>query len=300
MQLESVSCNLCGKKLARLIAVENDYQIVRCLSCGLNYLNPRPKQVEQEAMIDSQQFQDMNDDVIVDMTEHLKGTRGLLLMAKHRMDIIENYSEVGSLLDVGCGIGHLVKVARDRGWKAIGVEPSADRAAFGRQTFDIPIVESSLEDFSSSQTFQVISLFNVLSHLRNPLEALKNLVNNLDPDGIMVLRTGNKGEIATAEQAAMWKDPWGAPDHLYWFSDQSIRKLCERLGLTILAQKSSSRMEIALRRGNLAKPGGAPFWIKTIFYYLPILPKIALPIYNRTLGKKDQSRSNLYILKKSD
>ncbi len=300
MELESVSCNLCGKSHSTPVAEENGYQIVRCSSCGLNYLNPRPQQQEQEAMIDSQQFQSLNEEVIVDMTEHLKGTKGLLMMAKRRMDIIETHSEGGSLLDVGCGIGHLVKVARDRGWKATGVEPSAERASFGRKTFDIPIVESSLEDFNSSQTFQVISLFNVLSHLRNPLRALENLVNNLDPDGIMVIRTGNRGEISSPDEAAMWKDPWGVPDHLYWFSDQSIKKLCELLDLNIVAKKSSSRMEIALRKGNLAKPGGAPFWIKKIFYYVPLLPAIALFLYNHTIGKNDQSRSNLYVLKKSN
>lgn len=297
-ELENVCCTLCGKENSFVLVKSNGYNIVRCDDCGINYVNPRPKSEVLSDMVDEQTFKDTNNKVAVNAKNHTASAKGLLLVAQEELEHIHQYKKSGRLLDVGCGIGHLVKTARDSGWDAFGIEPSKERVEFGKEYFNIPIKKSTLEEYvpDVNEKYDVICMYNALSHLRDPLVCFQNISQMLVSDGLLVMRSGNKGDVTSAEQAKFWLDPWDAPNHLYWFSQKSVHLLAEKFDLKIISTLEKTYMEIAMSKSHLAKPGGAPMWIKRLFYSIPLLPRFFLILYNFTKGKKDQSRSVLYFL----
>ncbi|MBL7183339.1 MAG: class I SAM-dependent methyltransferase [Anaerolineae bacterium] len=77
------------------------------------------------------------------------------------------------LLDVGCHIGVFLGIAQERGWAAWGIEPSrwAAREARGR---GLQVIEGTLDDVHlAGESFDVITLWDVIEHLTDPLRELR-------------------------------------------------------------------------------------------------------------------------------
>ena len=74
-------------------------------------------------------------------------------------------------MDVGCCRGFLVNAARNRGFKAYGIDLNEKDIKEGIKDYGIDIKKSFLEDYSEYE-FDVITSFNVLEHVSNPLNML--------------------------------------------------------------------------------------------------------------------------------
>jgi SAM-dependent methyltransferase len=93
----------------------------------------------------------------------------------------------GRVLDVGCGFGHFVRWAALAGWDAWGYDPddwsrSLSVAAEGR-------IVASLDDLSGP--FDVITMWDVLEHVSEPVELARSVAELLTPDGRIVICSPN-------------------------------------------------------------------------------------------------------------
>jgi SAM-dependent methyltransferase len=98
------------------------------------------------------------------------------------------------LLEIGCGFGFGLDVARRAlGWEVQGYDPSPFAAA-GGEALGLPIVSgyfnSGLEE---PGTRDVVLASEVLEHLSNPVDFLRSLRTALRPGGVLVLTTPNLG-----------------------------------------------------------------------------------------------------------
>ena len=98
----------------------------------------------------------------------------------------------GRLLDVGCGAGHFLALARDVGWEVAGVDPSAEACAVASQLYGLEVRNAPLEKADLPEAaFQVITLINVLDQAPNPLGLLMAAHRVLRPGGVLVIRVPN-------------------------------------------------------------------------------------------------------------
>jgi len=96
------------------------------------------------------------------------------------------------ILDVGCGQGHFLKLAKDSGWKVEGAELAKSACEYARQKFGIEIKNKDLKEaLFPDAYFDVVTLWNVLDHLLDPLDTLKEIYRILKPEGILVIRVPN-------------------------------------------------------------------------------------------------------------
>lgn len=107
------------------------------------------------------------------------------------MDIIEREKSPGTLLDVGCGCGFLLKEARDRGWCVMGVDPSAKSMDLAENLVGQRLFRGMLRDFSEGSTYDAVTFINVLDHCASPWEDIRYVRNLLKEDGILFLRFPN-------------------------------------------------------------------------------------------------------------
>jgi 2-polyprenyl-3-methyl-5-hydroxy-6-metoxy-1,4-benzoquinol methylase len=131
----------------------------------------------------------------------------------------------GSLLDVGCGSGSFVDVAAVRGWRAVGIDPAARS---GRTTSGAEIVNGTLDGLSGQQ-FDVVSLWDVIEHVEEPLALLAAAKRHLRADGFLLLETGNYQSAGRILGGEHWWDY--QVDHRWYFGTKTLFALLQQVGL---------------------------------------------------------------------
>ena len=141
----------------------------------------------------------------------------------------------GHVLELGSAHGGFVALLRWAGFDAIGLELSPWVVDFARQTLDVPMVLGPIEeqDFEEG-SFDAIALMDVLEHFPDPVGTMQRCVDLLKSDGILLIQTPRVPEDKTYEDLVASNDrsleQLKETEHLYLFSEKSIRQFFERLG----------------------------------------------------------------------
>ena len=160
-------------------------------------------------------------------------------------------SNVKSVLDIGCGFGFIGKRLKDAGAeKVIGIEASPEAAEKAREHLDkvyIGNIETMELEFNR-EAFDCIVLGDVIEHLVNPWNVIKDLIEFLDPDGSIVISLPNIGHWSVIKE--LLRGNWTYVDkgilditHLRFFTLKSARKMFEDNGFAI--DKITYRLDCA-------------------------------------------------------
>jgi 2-polyprenyl-3-methyl-5-hydroxy-6-metoxy-1,4-benzoquinol methylase len=136
------------------------------------------------------------------------------------------------LLEVGAGQGRFVVAARDAGYDAYGLEPSARAVEFAARA-GVELEHSSLETAAvGAGELDGVVLWHVLEHLENPAEALRTVGAWLRPGGLLLLGVPNLASL----QAAIGGERWlhlDVPRHRHHFTPAGLRTLLPASGFSI-------------------------------------------------------------------
>src|SRR6185295_17898748 len=202
--------------------------IVRCNRCDLVYVNPTFDEAHYKRVYVSAEYQEIVRDLGIkshDYRTRRFGQERVRLMSDQLPGMTSpNY------LDVGCSTGFVVEAARDAGWKAIGVDLNPSAIEFGRtRGLDLRAVDLEASGFEP-ESFDAVSLFDVLEHLIDPGATLQACGRLLRPGGIVFLYVPN---YDSASRLLMGKDAhfiWPT-HHLNYYTPATIRDLLRRHGL---------------------------------------------------------------------
>lgn len=245
--LEGVSCNLCGKNDAVLVyATQGSARFsfpgvlnyVKCKGCGLVYTSPRPNK-----QITEQQYEEKyhRTDLPLDTKDYL---RKILLNSLGRLKFVEKYKRNHdcefesecygrSLLDVGCCQGNFIDIARLKGWQVQGIEVSKRYSKVGVEQFKLPIFCGVLEEAIQHDDFgdfDVITSFDVIEHLRDPLGFLQLCKQLLAQNGVLIAETCNYDSLHQLVLGKKWQNDAG--QHLYLFTPRTLKELALKAGFS--------------------------------------------------------------------
>jgi SAM-dependent methyltransferase len=96
----------------------------------------------------------------------------------------------GSVLEVGSYLGAFLQAAQDHGWQARGIDVNANASEFARAR-GCAVAESSLDDYTSDQRFDVVALWNCFDQLPDPHIALEQVNALLAAGGLIAIRVPN-------------------------------------------------------------------------------------------------------------
>lgn len=153
---------------------------------------------------------------------------------KRKLKLIDSFQVSDKkLLDVGCGTGDFLKVAKDNGWDVAGIEPndSARTIANIKANQAVFNIDHLLQFEPNS--FDVITLWHVLEHLPQLENHFSILESLLKPDGRLVIAVPN----FKSHDAKYYKSFWAAydvPRHLWHFSQTAISKLAQRQNMGLV------------------------------------------------------------------
>jgi SAM-dependent methyltransferase len=142
--------------------------------------------------------------------------------ARRRIALVTKMAGMGRgrrLLDVGCGEGTFLRVARDCGWKAVGTELNPDSAR--KLGFD---VFSSLEECSHQAPFSCVTLWHSLEHMTDPPAVIAKIRLQVADDGVVLIAVPNFEGLQSKAFGESWLH-LDVPRHLYHFTATALDRM---------------------------------------------------------------------------
>ncbi|MCZ0899533.1 class I SAM-dependent methyltransferase, partial [Microcoleus sp. HI-ES] len=141
-----------------------------------------------------------------------------------------------SILEIGCANGHLLQELQADGHKVWGVEPDRQALILAQQR-GVNVFDGTAESLPpevKSRQYDIIVMNHVLEHTRDPLLALSNAMQLLVDGGKLVMEVPNNSCIGLKSSGIAWMH-LDVPRHLYFFTPQSFRAICEKVGFEIIS-----------------------------------------------------------------
>jgi SAM-dependent methyltransferase len=223
---ERIECPLCSSPRAAPLFTKQGFDFVRCVECGLVYVNP---QLRESVVLKEYEFAETSDlwfDVLMSPRQEE------LDRAKFRriLDLLEAYRGGGRILDVGCSTGLFLELARARGWTGVGIEFAPRARAYasearGLEVLDVPLARAGFEP----ETFDAVALLSVLEHTNDPRRVLRECARVLRHGGALYVIVPNVESVAcrVLRECARTFD---GRNHLVYFSGSTLTRLLDSTG----------------------------------------------------------------------
>jgi 2-polyprenyl-3-methyl-5-hydroxy-6-metoxy-1,4-benzoquinol methylase len=251
---EDISCSD-----IRLLYHLQDYDVLTCSRCGLIYVNQMFEPEKGEGIPEGY-------DAIYLPAEELFRVRSEQDLAR----IDARVPERGRLLDVGCGVGYLLRAAQAEGWQVAGLD--LDRAAVDiaqRAGLDVHWATADEMPFPEA-TFDVVTFLNVVEHLPWPHSTLTAIYRVLKPGGMLVLETPTddfplkhvarllfllSGGRITAPVRLLYSSQHTG-GHVYRYSRGTVTSLLEKFGFRVkeILPGENPPFRLYLSKRNFRKP----------------------------------------------
>ena len=134
------------------------------------------------------------------------------------------------VLDIGCGFGQALGYHANRGCEVWGVESDENiRRIADLHGFKVRVGVFKPEEFPQ-EYFDVVTMDQVIEHMKDPIGTLAGVRKVLKPDGIAILSTPNAAGWGARVFGRRWIN-WHAPYHLHFFTRRSMKFAVNRAGL---------------------------------------------------------------------
>lgn len=241
LDLTLVKCCVCEQDNATLVGKGEDFEYhtssdtflaMRCNSCGLIYLNPRPS-ISEFAKIypptyHAYNFSKKNFGFVYKIRSKLEARR----LLRH----CRNLPDDARILDVGCGDGFHLGLLRKFGkktWSLEGVDidtHAIEAATRSGLNVQLGVVE---EIDLPKESYDLVIMIMTIEHVEKPDEVLRSTYKLLRKGGRLVIVTDNTGSIDFKFFKRRYWGGYHFPRHWNLFNRHSLTKLAEKTGFEI-------------------------------------------------------------------
>jgi SAM-dependent methyltransferase len=233
-EMKEVPCPLCGNGGSTRVLQAGPWAIAQCRRCGLVYRNPRPSAGEFTPAaagdaLEAEEDRWLAERRAVNFRRFLDGLVG----------------PPGKLLDVGCGYGWFIRMAKERGWEVVGVDVSPAAVRHARERLEVDARCGELRAFRFPEgAFSLVTLWNVLEVVPDPVGLLQEVHRVLRPGATLFIRTQNCLFQRLSFLLTGWLLRGARPNrtfvfHFNSFSPAPLRLILRRTGFVALGLANS-------------------------------------------------------------
>lgn len=227
-----------------VVAEVNGLRVIECSSCGFRHLDPLPDDDERAWYYRHEYHGDGHFARVARDEDWYRARAGRLL------DGLAHTS--GTLLDVGCGDGLLLDVARERGYRVQGTEPSEEGS---RRTSARGIAVNAGDVLGApigEDAFDVVVMVNVLEHVTSPGAFVSMAALLLRSGGELAVVVPRDFSLLQQQARAVHSIPpwWVVSDHANYFTSTSLHHLLVRAGFVVTHETTSFPLESAMLGGG--------------------------------------------------
>jgi 2-polyprenyl-3-methyl-5-hydroxy-6-metoxy-1,4-benzoquinol methylase len=246
---EGAACPVCHDARSDFFAWGRDrlfrlaqgrFSLRRCLSCGSVYQDPLPKESELSAFYPELYWWEAESGPPCGGTRFLSRLEETYreFVARDHVRFLERCAGRGSsegrpLLDIGCGSGTFLSLARRRGFACCGMDASDRAAALARKQYGLDVRQGSVgAAIWEERSFDFVTMFHVLEHLADPGAGLRYARRLLKPGGSLIVQVPN----VASYQARAFRQRWygiDVPRHVVNFTPPALELLLRKTGYEI-------------------------------------------------------------------
>ena len=242
-------CRACGLNNSEFLFQVGDNRVARCPGCTHVFLDiiHTPESIRQmyetyENHGNDFYFERINEEVTNHFDSYLQTCR----------EHCKTGSRALRLLDIGCGNGALLSRAKTQGFLTEGIETCAPLADAVRKKLDCLVHTTLLSECRfSSETFDVITMYDLIEHLQDPIEDLRRVQFWLKRGGVLFVLTPNDeallrrvARLAFHASFRHIQRPMNTlyyAHHLSYFTTRSLRSLFEGIGLDVVRTETRNQ-----------------------------------------------------------
>lgn len=226
---DQFKCILCDSHNGKEFLAYKNYPLFECQDCGLVSPNIDLGLVDEEKVYDDKAtLEDVRHDVLNNY-EYRKNNYGGERL-KYILEKTNISKEEIKLLDVGCGTGFFLDHLRDKNINYKGLELADFLVEICREK-KLNVIKGDLKD-EPRASYNIITLYDVLEHLRDPIGMFKTLNDKLVMGGYVLAYTPNIHSLAFLLQKERQNNVY-AFMHLCFFDKKSLDYLAKQTGFEV-------------------------------------------------------------------
>jgi SAM-dependent methyltransferase len=230
------------------------FRVIDCTACGFAHLDPKPAPEALARFYEEIFYDEANPDYL-EKTEREAAYWNRVVFAAKEERLRSFLGGVGRILDIGCCGGFLLRYFALRGWKPLGLEPGKSAFEWATGKSRVPAIRDFFERVPEARlgVFDAVHMAFVMEHVREPNEFLAKVRRVLSPGGVLCIEVPNDfNPLQAAVTSALGKDPYWvcAPDHINYFSFDSLETLLKSAGFEILRRAATFPLELFLLMGE--------------------------------------------------
>lgn len=226
METEIVVCDYCKDEhndtfVTHRFMSKDGFDLVKCDRCGLIYVNPRPTKEELIKLYNTEQISSVGYYASTETED--------MMTFGDRLDFIRQYIKKKNpkLLDVGCNVGTLIRMAKQRCWNVQGID--INKKCINHK---LNIEEGDLITCKFDRKFDIITMIELIEHVQSPLTLLNQAYSLLHKGGILYLSTPDIGSLMAKVFRTRWT-PILPNEHMYYFTKKTLINLLKAAGFKI-------------------------------------------------------------------
>jgi 2-polyprenyl-3-methyl-5-hydroxy-6-metoxy-1,4-benzoquinol methylase len=230
--LVHVPCNLCGHEVTH--GVHNVSRLVKCVHCGLVFVNPRPPFEDLARQYEGTYFH-CPEPTFGGYEDYEADREEIVRTFRRRMKtLIPLVSPEGArLLDVGCATGIFLEVAGEAGWQGEGIDISEYALARARAKGLAVQHGSSPAAVHPAGAFDVITMWDLIEHVVDPAGLLAECHDLLRPGGALAISTPDAGSLLARVLRGNWLGFRSIDEHLTFFTRDTLTRMLEGAGFEV-------------------------------------------------------------------
>ena len=227
-------CPICGEKEGNIFVNVYGYDYIECNECGHIYLNTVIEEDNVKELYSGNGNKNLQH--MVYLNEELFNKR-VEQIAKPKVQwVLDKTKKHGLWIDIGCGTGEILFSAKEMGYGIRGIDSDEMEVEFAISKKLNVICDYITDDNAKEYVSDgnIISLFNILEHLKNPKKLIENISNNIKKGTYVVIEVPRHPSISSLnnmlfnEFACRHIYP---PDHMHIFTEESIEKMVKEVNL---------------------------------------------------------------------
>ncbi len=243
-----MKCNNCRSKKLILITKIKGRSIYECKNCSLAAVFPKPSKIQIDNVIKkiSNNF----------YKEYITEKYSYMQYFHKKLDEITKYKKKGSLLEIGCGRGLFLEIAKKKKWCVFGIDLSREAVKICNKN-QLNVKYGTLGTVKlKSKKFDVIAAFQLIEHVDDPTKLLQKISEKQNKGGVLMITTPNRKGILASLSGKYWYDYYNK-EHLYFFTQRVLEEMVVNAGYEILVSNKEASRNI-----NLLYQ-----WRRFVYYY---------------------------------
>ncbi|MFN3385930.1 MAG: class I SAM-dependent methyltransferase [Candidatus Thermochlorobacter sp.] len=248
---QGLKCPVCSNASGFRIAYRfSTFKLMECSACGFRFVPPSD-------YLPLDYYEHYKDDAVA--IEVARANADLkLAMNIDRYKLISKFKSAGRLLDVGAGWGHFVWAGQHTAFQTEGIEPSEQNAKFACQHLNVPVKHGSFLDMNAEEEFDVVTMWDVLEHINEPMPFVQQAYRVLKSGGIVVIKVPDASSAIAKLSGRIWHNI--SQEHVNLFGKKTLSLLLQRCGFKPL------KIIVTLEPKNILVYAVIP-WLKRTFSF---------------------------------